>query len=137
MILRAVEFATDTPVGRKSKLIRFDDVYSFHAGGELKRYAKAPFHVLSDLDGGYALELNLLFWVGDDMRQAMTAGGVDIAPFQGNETWMLPVPATFIVGQDGCVTARFVDPDYRRRIEIDDLIDALRSRPEDKSPNTT
>ena len=102
---------------------------AFKWGGELKENAKAPFHILSDLDGGYALELNLLFWVGDDMRQAMTAGGVDIAPFQGNETWMLPVPATYIVGQDGLVTARFIDPDYRRRIEIDDLIDALRRKP--------
>src|SRR5208337_2389565 len=38
---------------------------------ELKAYAKAPFHILSDLDGGYALELNLLFWVGDEAQRAL------------------------------------------------------------------
>ena len=95
-------------------------------GAELKDYAKAPFHILSDVDGGYALELNLLFWVGDEKRAAMTAGGFDITPFQNNETWMLPIPATFVVGQDGKVMARFVDPDYRTRMDLDQLIAALK-----------
>src|SRR5208337_3613540 len=81
-------------------------------------YAKAPFHILSDLDGGYALELNLLFWVGDEAQRALSGAGVDLVQFQGNDTWMLPIPATFLVGSDGVVVARFVDPDYRRRMEV-------------------
>jgi peroxiredoxin len=96
-------------------------------GAELKSYAKAPFPVLADIDNGYALELNLLFWVGDEKREAMRAGGFDIAPYQGNETWMLPIPATFIVGQDGVVKARYIDPDYRRRVDLDELLAALKS----------
>ena len=52
-------------------------------GKELKSYAKAPFPVLADIDNAYALELNLLFWVGDEKREAMQAGGYDIAPYQG------------------------------------------------------
>ena len=94
---------------------------------ELKAYAKAPFHILSDLDGGYALELNLLFWVGDQARRAMAAGGVDLVQFQGNDTWTLPIPATFVVGADGVVLSRFVDPDYRRRMEVEDLLETLRA----------
>jgi peroxiredoxin len=94
---------------------------------ELKTDAKAPFHVLSDLDGGYALELNLLFWLGDEMRQGMSEAGIDLVRFQDNDTWMLPIPATFIVDSDGRVLARFIDPDYRRRMEVEDLIEALRS----------
>lgn len=96
-------------------------------GAELKSYAKAPFPVLADINNGYALELNLLFWVGDEKRRAMEAGGYDIAPYQGNETWMLPIPATFIVGRDGVVKARYIDPDYRRRMDLDELLAALKS----------
>ena len=96
-------------------------------GAELKSYAKAPFPVLADIDNGYALEPNLLFWVGDEKCKAMQAGGFDIAPYQGNETWMLPIPATFIVGRDGVVKARYIDPDYRRRMDLDELLAALRS----------
>ena len=94
--------------------------------GELRDYAAAPFRILSDIDGGYALELNLLFWVGDEKRKAMKAGGFDLTLFQGNETWTLPIPATFVVRRDGIVAARFIDPDYRHRVEIDDLVAALR-----------
>jgi len=94
---------------------------------ELKSYARAPFPVLADIDNGYALELNLLFWVGDEKRDAMRAGGFDIAPYQGNETWMLPIPATFVVGQDGIVRARYIDPDYRRRMDLDLLVEAVKS----------
>jgi hypothetical protein len=39
------------------------------------------------------------------------------------ENWVLPIPATFIVGTDGIVTARFVDPDYRMRMAIEDMGD--------------
>ena len=94
---------------------------------ELKSYAKAPFPVLADIDNGYALELNLLFWVGDEKREAMQAGGFDIAPYQGNDAWMLPIPATFIIGRDGVVKARYIDPDYRRRMDLNELLAALKS----------
>jgi peroxiredoxin len=94
-------------------------------GAELKMSANAAFPVFCDIDNGYALELNLLFWVGDEKREAMKAIGHDIAPYQGNETWMLPIPATFIVGRDGLVKARYIDPDYRRRMELDEIVAAI------------
>jgi peroxiredoxin len=83
-------------------------------GAELKAYARATFPVLADVDGGYALQLNLLCRVDDEKRETVKAGGFDIAPYQGNETWTLPIPATFIVGRDGLVNARWIDPDYRK-----------------------
>ena len=39
---------------------------------------------------------------------------------------MLPIPATFVVGRDGRINARFVDPDYRKRMAIEELIAALK-----------
>ena len=50
-----------------------------------------------------------------------------MASFHGNDSWVLPIPATFVVGRDGIVKARFVDPDFRKRMEIDDLVTALES----------
>ena len=94
-------------------------------GAALRDYAEAPFPVLTDLDNGYALSLNLAFWVGDEKREAMNAGGFDISLYNGNETWMLPIPATFVVGRDGLVKARHIDPDYRRRMELDAIVDAV------------
>jgi peroxiredoxin len=39
---------------------------------------------------------------------------------------MLPIPATFVVGRDGRIKARFIDPDFRRRAAVEDLIDSLK-----------
>ena len=57
----------------------------------------------------------------------MMTGRQDLPEYQGNNSWMLPIPATFVVGQDGRIKARFVDPDYRKRMAIDDLLAALKA----------
>jgi peroxiredoxin len=94
---------------------------------ELKSAAAAPFPILTDLDNGYALSLNLAIWVGAEMERMIAQAGWDIPKYQGNAAWILPIPATFVVGTDGRVKARFVDPDYRRRMAIEDMLQALRS----------
>ena len=93
--------------------------------GKFKTDSGAPFPVLTDLDNGYALSLNLAIWLGGEIQQLLSYQ--DLANFHGNDGWVLPIPATFVVGQDGVVKARFVDPDFRRRMEIEDLLAALQS----------
>jgi len=93
----------------------------------LKSDAKAPFQVLSDMDNGYATTLGLSIYVGEELKHMMVSSGWDPSVSQGTDNWMLPIPATFIVGTDGIVCARFVDPDYRVRMSIEDMIAALRS----------
>jgi peroxiredoxin len=92
---------------------------------ELKSAAKVPFPILTDMDNGYALSLNLAIWLGAEM-QKMLAGLRDLPSFQGNNSWILPIPATFVIAKDGLIRARFVDPDYRKRMAIDDLLAALK-----------
>jgi peroxiredoxin len=56
----------------------------------------------------------------------MTASGRDLPDYQGNDAWFLPIPATFVLAPGGTVKERFIDPDYRRRMAIDDLLSALK-----------
>lgn len=91
---------------------------------KFKADADAPFPVLTDLDNGYALSLNLAIWLGAEIQGLLSQ---DLSDFHGNDGWVLPIPATFVVGRDGLVKARFVDPDFRKRMEIDDLLAALKS----------
>jgi peroxiredoxin len=93
---------------------------------ELKSTADVPFPILTDMDNGYALSLNLAIWVGAEM-QKMMEGRRDLPAFQGNSSWMLPIPATFVVGRDGIIKGRFIDPDYRKRMTIAGMLAALRS----------
>jgi peroxiredoxin len=93
---------------------------------DLKSTAKAPFLVLTDMDNGYAMSLNLAIWVGTEL-QKIIAERHDLPSYQGNDAWVLPIPATFVVGPDRRVKARFVDPDYRKRMAIEDLLAAMRT----------
>jgi len=90
---------------------------------KFKAEGAVPFPILTDLDNGYALSLNLAIWLGAEIQRLL--GYLDLASFHGNDGWVLPIPATFVVGRDGLVKARFVDPDFRKRMEIDDLVAAL------------
>lgn len=92
-----------------------------------KAEAEANFSVLSDIDNGYAASLDLAFWIGEELKTVMERAGRRPDISQGNDAWMLPIPATFVVSTDGLITARFVDPDYRTRMAIDDLVGALRA----------
>lgn len=93
----------------------------------LQADANAPFQILTDMDNGYALSLNLVIWVSEDMQQLIAGAGWNLPAFQGNQSWMLPIPATFVVGSDGVIVARDVDPDYRRRMDVDDVLAAIRT----------
>lgn len=90
---------------------------------QFKADSHAPFPMLTDLDNGYALSINLAIWLGAEIQDLLSHQ--DMAKFHGNDGWMLPIPAVFVVGRDGIVKARFVDPDFRKRMEIDDLLEAL------------
>jgi peroxiredoxin len=102
---------------------------------KLKAESKAKFPILSDIDNGYALSLNLAIWVGEEMEQFMKAAGRNLALYQGNEAaWLLPIPATFVVARNGRIAARFIDPDFRKRMAIGDLLYALRRTPSRPEP---
>jgi peroxiredoxin len=81
--------------------------------------------VLTDPDSGYALSINLAFWLDDRFADLMRSVGQDLSAYQARDAWVLPVPATFVLDGEGIVVARHVDPDYRRRIEIEDLVAAF------------
>ena len=84
------------------------------------------FPIVSDENNGYALSLNLVMWLGDRVRRLFIEDGLQLEYSQGNASWFVPIPATFVVGVDGRIMARLVDPDFRKRMDIDDILAALR-----------
>lgn len=82
--------------------------------------------VLCDVDNGFAASLNLVVWIGDELTTLTKKAGIDLPRYQGNDSWSLPIPATFVVDRNRRIVARFVDPDYRKRMPIEDLLAAGR-----------
>lgn len=95
----------------------------------LKSENQIRFPVLCDIDNAYALSLGLMFWIGNDVRRHYLDAGIDLSQFQGNDGWFLPIPATFVVSREGIVVARFVEPDFRKRMPVDRIFQALTGDP--------
>lgn len=121
LALAAAEPAVAALGGRMAAILPDRQAYA----ARFKAQTGAAYPFLTDLDNGYALALNLVFWMGDELATLYQRDGDVIPLYHGNAAWFLPIPATFVVGRDGRVVARFVDPDYRRRMEIDDLVAAV------------
>ena len=88
----------------------------------LREQTGAMFPVLTDMDGAYALSLSIAVVLDDKLSSMISEAGWDVPLYQGGKEWLLPIPAAFVVRQDGTITARHIDPDYRQRMEIDELL---------------
>jgi peroxiredoxin len=93
------------------------------------------FNILTDVDNSYALSLGLVIWLGERIASLMEGHGHRLSEYQGTEGWFVPLPSTFVVGTDGRVIARQVDPEFRKRMDVDEILTALQSvRASDNRP---
>ena len=80
------------------------------------------FPFLSDLGATYSRSLDLTMCVEESLAAMIAEVGWDVPLYQGGGGWVIPIPAVFIVTPDGIIAARHVDPDYRQRMDLDQLI---------------
>jgi peroxiredoxin len=83
------------------------------------------FPVLSDLRNAVARQYGIVFQLPEAWRELQTKFGNPMPKFDGDESWELPIPATFVLDRRGTVRLRHVDPDYRRRLEPDEILRSL------------
>ncbi len=92
---------------------------------KLKSRSHLEFPILSDVDNGYALSLGLAVWYGEEIKPIFAGIGIDLPLYQGNSGWLVPIPATFVVAPNGRIAASFVDADFRRRAEPEEILAAI------------
>jgi peroxiredoxin len=85
------------------------------------------FSVLSDVGNLVARRFGIVFSLPPELREALIANNKALPNINGDETWELPVPATFLVATNGTVALAHIDADYRRRLEPDAILDTLNS----------
>ena len=82
--------------------------------------------MLSDLGNGVARQFGLTFNLPDDLRDIYINGlKLDLSRMNGDESWELPIPATFVIGSDGAIVYSSADPDYTRRPEPTEVLAAI------------
>ncbi len=89
------------------------------------RKAGYPFPVLSDLDSNVMKAYNLYFEMDPKLVSVYNKLNLDVAEYNGEERYVLPVPATFIIDQNGIIRAQHATTDYKQRMEPADIISEL------------
>jgi peroxiredoxin len=95
-----------------------------------QRANKLGFPILADKGGALAQKFGIRWNVPDDLKQIHKQAGANLEAFNGDAGWTLPMPARYVIGQDGVIAYSEVNPDYRRRPEPSDVfpvLDALRA----------
>lgn len=88
---------------------------------------RLPFPILSDVDLGYSLSLGLVFWIGPEIKQLYDELGVELARFQRNASFFLPIAAKFVIDRSGTIRAREVNVEFRQRMDPAAIVTALRT----------
>ena len=83
------------------------------------------YEVLSDLGNEVARRYGIAFRLPEVFRTAYDRLGIDLPSFNGDDSFELPVPATYVIGRDGIIAFAHVDADYTRRAEVPGILGAL------------
>jgi peroxiredoxin len=90
--------------------------------------SKYTFEILSDLDDSVMKAYNLYFEVPQELHElCKNRFNFDITDYNGIDRLGLPVPGTFVIDQDGIVRAAYAETDYKKRMEPEDIINALKA----------
>ena len=83
--------------------------------------------VLSDIHNEAAQKFGIVYHVQDELQALYADLGLDLPAFNGDSSFDLPVPATYVIGADGVIQMAYVDPDYTRRIDPTEVLSVLRT----------
>ena len=87
--------------------------------------SKLTFEVLSDAGNKLAKECGLVFTLPEILRPIYEAWQIDIPGHNNDDSFELPVPATYIIDTDGIIRYSFADMDYTKRLEPNVIIEQL------------
>jgi peroxiredoxin len=93
---------------------------------QLKRQLNLDLTMLADVDHGVAISYGVLFRVPEETKAHYSGLGYDFGQRHGSTEWMLPIPATFVIDEDGVVRGAFVEPDFTIRQEPSDILNNVR-----------
>jgi peroxiredoxin len=87
---------------------------------------KVTFPILSDPKNQVAAAFGLKFSLPDYLVELYTKLKNDLPNFNDDPSWTLPMPARYVIAQDGMIAYAEVNPDYRHRPEPEDMFPAIR-----------
>jgi peroxiredoxin len=86
---------------------------------------KLRFPLLGDAGNQVASQFGLVYRVPDDQQAVYRRAFVNLPFANGEESWELPIPATYILDRDGTILYASANPDYTERPEPANILRLL------------
>ena len=83
-----------------------------------------PFPVLSDPGNKIASQFGLVWTIPEYLRDYYRSILVNVPFVNGDQSWRLPLPATYVIGKDGTVMFAEAHADFRMRPEPEEVLTA-------------
>ncbi|MGD0988695.1 MAG: redoxin domain-containing protein [Candidatus Sulfotelmatobacter sp.] len=126
LILAEIEQAAATVVAISPQTVR----QSFF----MRDQHKLRFPLLSDSGSNVARQFGLTYRVSDEQRALYQRTFVNLPLVNGDHSWELPIPATYIIDRDGSVLFASANEDYTERPEPAEIIEVLGANHRGESP---
>lgn len=86
---------------------------------------KLRFPLLSDSGNQIARKFGLVYRVPGDQEAIYRRSFVNLPFANGDNSWELPIPATFLIARDGTILHAYADEDYTQRPEPQEILQTL------------
>ena len=87
---------------------------------------QVSFEVLSDVKNKVARQFGLVFTVPERLRSIYKNFGADVAAANGDESYELPLAATYVIDANRIIRYAFVDTDYTKRLEPEEIVEVVK-----------
>ena len=88
---------------------------------------RISFDVLSDVGNQVARSFGLVYSLPQELRAALTSNNKALPGINGDNSWELPLPATYVLAPNRKIALAEIELDYRERLEPDAIVAALRA----------
>lgn len=85
------------------------------------------FPLLCDTNNQVAEKYKLRFRLPDYLQDTYRSLDIDLKHFNSDDSWTLPIPATYILNNQGVIWSACLDPDYKKRMEPTEVFDILQT----------
>ena len=93
---------------------------------DLTGQTNLEFEVLHDKGNKTARDFGLVFTLAEELRPVYAGFGIDLPVANGDDSFELPIPATYVIDRDGTILSDFVDVNHTKRLEPDLILAALK-----------
>lgn len=92
----------------------------------LQEKESLEFHVLSDVGNAVAKDFGLVFTLPETLRPVYAQFGIDLPAANGDDSFELPVPATYVIDQNSRIVLDFLEINHTLRLEPSRIIEVLK-----------